>query len=89
MKQHVITADIYAHWGSTHPKYRVYVDGDLLTERDFTWPGHEIYIQENIVVNLMPGKHCLTIEPLESRAKIQVKNITVDGIVTTADFITE
>jgi hypothetical protein len=79
MKQHTITADVYAHWGDVHPLYRVYVDNDLLTERNFIWPGHEIYVRENIVVDLEPGSHKLRIEQVGNHGKIQVKNVMIDG----------
>lgn len=74
-----ITADVYASWGDVHPLYRVYVDQDLLTERNFIWPGHEVYVQENMVVDLEPGFHELRVEQIGNQGKIQVKNVTVDG----------
>ena len=86
MKQHLITADVYAHWGAVSPSYRVYVNNDLLTERDFGWPGHEVFIRENIVVDLNPGVHQLRIEQIGNNGKIQVKNITVDGAPSTLTF---
>lgn len=89
MKQHIITADIYTHWGETPPRYRIYVDRELLTERDFIWPGHEVYIRENIVVNLKPGSHLLQIEQIGSNGKIQIKNITLDGMASNLEFVTQ
>lgn len=88
MKLHTITVDVYAHWGDVHPRYRVYVDGDLLTERDFTWPAHEIYIKENIEVNLSAGKHSVRVEQIGTNGKIHAKNVTVDGVASTSDFTT-
>jgi hypothetical protein len=86
MKQHLITADVYAQWGEISPSYRIYVNDDLLTERDFGWPGHEVFIRENIVVDLKPGVHRLRVEQIGNNGKIQVKNITVDGIASTLTF---
>jgi len=87
MNHHIITADVYAHWGEAHPRYRVYVDDDLLTERDFIWPGHEIYVKENIVVELEPGVHNLRIEHINKHGKIEVKNIIVDGLASDMQFV--
>ena len=87
MKLHLITVDVYASGGDV-PRYRVYVDKDLLTERDFTWPAHEIYIKENIEVNLTAGKHSVRIEQVGTNGKIHAKNVTVDGVSSKADFIT-
>lgn len=88
MTQHTITADVYAHWGDTPPCYRVYVDQDLLTERDFIWAGHEVFIRENLVVELAPGSHTLRIEHIGTSGKIQIKNIKVDGQTSSTQFVT-
>jgi hypothetical protein len=88
MKTHTITVDVYAQWGEQPPRYRVYVDQDLLTERDFYWPGHQMYIQENIVVNLAPGEHELIVEKVSVHGSIETKNITVDGHASNTRFIT-
>jgi len=82
-----ILVDVYASWSTGHPTYRVYVDNDLLTERDFTWPGPEVYIQENIIVNLEPGAHSVRIEHANKHGSITVRNITVNGAASAADFI--
>jgi hypothetical protein len=88
MTQHLITADVYAHWGAVSPSYRVYVNNDLLTERDFIWPSHEVYIRENIVVDLKPGNHQLRIEQIGNNGKIQIKNIKVNGVASAPEFTT-
>ena len=87
MNEHVITADVYAHWGEEYPRYRVYVDNDLLTERDFIWPGSEAFIRENIIVNLDPGTHQVRIEQVNKQGSITVKNITVDGASSEPKFV--
>jgi hypothetical protein len=87
MKLHKLTVDVYASGGES-PRYRVYVDNDLLTERDFTWPAHEIYIKENIEVNLNAGKHTVRVEQVGTNGKIHAKNITVDGASSNTSFIT-
>lgn len=83
-----ITADVYGSWGTEHPCYRVYVDNDLLTERTFIWPGHEVYIKEHLAVDLKPGAHELRIEQINGHGKIQVKNITLDGAPSEMQFAT-
>jgi len=87
MKLHKVTVDVYAS-GGDNPRYRVYVNNDLLTERDFTWPAHEIYIKENIEVNLPAGQHTVRVEQVGTNGKIHAKNVTVDGVASTSDFIT-
>lgn len=90
MTEHTITVDVYARRGESNPAYRIYVDRDLLTERDFIWATHEIFVRENIIVNLLPGTHVLRVEQINSNGSIQTKNITVDDAVSANEFtITE
>jgi len=88
MKEHSITVDVYCHWSEKPPVYRVYVDNDLLTEREFIWPGSEIFLRENILVNLEPGTHCVKIEKISTHGTITAKNVQVNGVASTPEFIT-
>lgn len=88
MKLHSITVDVYAGYSDSPPRYRVYVDSDLLTERDFIWPGNQTYIKENIVVTLEPGEHTVKIEQVGSNGTITTRNITVDGVASLEHFTT-
>lgn len=87
MNEHKITVDVYAHWGNQSPRYRVYVDNNLLTERDFIWPGSTTFVRENILVNLTPGKHTLKIEQIGNNGTIQAKNVVVDDVASSLDFV--
>lgn len=89
MTEHKITVDVYASWSTTSPRYRVYVDRDLLTERDFVWSGSDTYIREHIIVNLQSGTHSLKIEQVGNTGSIRTKNITVDGVAAKAEFTIE
>ena len=44
-------------------KYRLYLNDELLSERDWTW-GLNTVVAENIWVNLPAGNHILKIEPI-------------------------
>lgn len=86
MSEHKITVDVYASWADTPPRYRVYVDNELMTERDFIWPGHDIYIRENIMVNLQPGTHSLKVEQVGNNGIIRHKNIMLDEVPSLPEF---
>ena len=88
MTEHQITVDVYAHWGDICPKYRLFVDGDLLTERDFTWPGHDTFIREHIIVTLEPGEHELKIEQINTHGSVHTRNILIDGVESATKFVT-
>jgi hypothetical protein len=82
-----LTVDVYAHWSIRPPIYRVYVDNNLLTERDFIWSGTANYIRENIVVNLELGSHTLRVEQVNNTGSIKTDNITLNSQPSSADFI--
>jgi hypothetical protein len=87
MKEYNITVDVYAHWGERPPRYRIYMDKDLLTEREFIWNGADTYIKEHIIVNLEPGAHALKIEHINNAGTLQTKNVTVNGSPSSLDFV--
>lgn len=62
------------------PKYRVYVDGDLLVERTFVWDNNKNFIQENLVLILESGAHTLKIERVPGNAEFRVDNCFVDEV---------
>lgn len=83
-----ITVDIHCHWNDSPPRYRVYVDNDLLTERTFTWPGYQNFIKEHIHVMLSPGQHQVTVTNVDPRfGNFEAKNITVNKILSESTFI--
>lgn len=86
-KEHQITIDVYAKWTDTPPRYRVYVDDDLLTERDFIYDG-ELYIREHMTVLLDSGKHKIRIQHCNRAGRIKTQNPIVDGSSTSMEFVT-
>lgn len=88
MAHTVITLDVYCDT-TQHgtPVYRVYVDNDLLTERSWIWPAYEIFIQENLEVDIEPGAHQVRIENCGAETVFRPRNLTVNGeLVNTQDL---
>jgi len=75
---------------SNDPVYRVYVDDELLTERTWVWPAHEIYIKEHIEVDIDPGKHIVKIHNCSPDNSLKFKNVTVNkqefAVTPTTEF---
>jgi len=88
MTEHNLTVDVYARWSDVPPRYRIYVDGDLLTERDFTWPGHDVFIREKIIVAVTPGNHTLKVVQINDHGTIRTENVTLNGTPSSLDFTT-
>lgn len=78
MLQHV-TVEVHCHWNDNPPVYRIYVDEDLITERTFGWPGYQVYIKENIICDLNPGKHIIRVENAIDHGTLTLHNLHVEG----------
>ena len=75
-----MTFDVTATWHDDPPPvYRIYVDGHLITEREFTWPGYQVYIRENLVCNLLPGPHVLNIENVNNNGNFKLAGLHIDN----------
>lgn len=59
-----ISLDVYCEPFSLPQAYRLYIDGDLLTERTYVWQNPDQFVREHIVVYLESGFHEIRIEPV-------------------------
>jgi hypothetical protein len=84
----IVTADVYCTRNEGNPVYRVYVDGDLLTERNWAWPTYEIFVRENIVVDVGSGQHRLEVIDCSNNNVFYLKNITVNGVANNGPVFT-
>lgn len=62
------------------PKYRIFVNSDLLTERSIYWDFTSQYLRENIVVELEPGIHTLRIDLAQGKGEIVLENVKFHNI---------
>ncbi len=61
--------------------YRVTVNGELMTERDYIWDNNEQYLREHVPLELEPGVHSLEVINLDNRnGNFSINNITVNGV---------
>jgi hypothetical protein len=72
-----ITIDVYCTLADNAPAYRLFVDDELLTERSWIWPSYEVFIKENITVDIDEGQH--NIKLIGKNGKFTFKNITVNN----------
>lgn len=85
-----LALEIHCLYAKQGPRYRLYVDQDLITERTFTWVSGKQYIHEHIVVNVQPGQHSIRIENVDpDLGIITTKNLTLDGIPTAGENVFE
>jgi len=75
-----ISIDLYCESAkSPRSSYRLFVDGELLTERNWIWPTYETYIKENIEVNVGPGEHTVKVDRCWPDCKFGFKNVYVNN----------
>ena len=80
MNNVTVTADVYTTNGEGGPVYRIYVDGDLLTERSWAWPSYKMFVRERIEVNVEPGEHRIELVDCSNNGVFYLKNIMVNGV---------
>lgn len=72
----LLLCDVTCYWEGEPPRYRLFVNEEMFTERTFIWPDH--YLEENIQIMAPPGKYSIRFELLDpERASIRVKNYRV------------
>lgn len=87
IEQVEITVDVWCREGDElyQPAYRIFVDGDLLAERNYLWTDTNLFIREHIYVDIGPGKHYLKVDRIgDVRDSLMISNIKVNG--NPADF---
>ena len=90
LRQAELSIEVHCLYAKHGPRYRVYVDQDLLTERTFIWDSGKQYIEEHLIVNLKPGQHRIRIENVDpDLGIITTKNLTLDGIPTAGENVFE
>jgi hypothetical protein len=60
------------------PRYRVFVSGELFTERTWIW-GDEVFLDESLPIDAPAGQYvidCVLLEP--EKASLKIKNMRVN-----------
>jgi hypothetical protein len=88
LKHAELTFQIHCYYNELPPRYRVYVDSDLITERTFSWDTREQYVEEHVIINAPVGPHTLRIENVDPElGTFTVENLLVDGIPTDGNTV--
>lgn len=73
-----VMLDIYCKWSDEPPRYRVFVNDELFTERTWIWQG--VYLEETLQIIAPPGAYPIRVELVQpGDAGIKVRNIRVEG----------
>jgi hypothetical protein len=76
-----ITAEIRCMYSYNNPSYRVYVDGDLITERTWVWNHENTLIEEKIIVEIEPGEHKIEVINVENpkSSRFSLGTVCIEG----------
>jgi hypothetical protein len=56
------TFDLDCHWEGLPPVYRVFVNGELFSEREWRWT--DCYLTEILQISAPPGRYVVRVEPV-------------------------
>jgi hypothetical protein len=69
--------DLNCDWEGLPPVYRIYVNDELFTEREWIWIDH--YLTETLQIEAPPGQYSVRVEPVgPCIANFVVKNNKID-----------
>jgi hypothetical protein len=75
-----VHCDVYCKSDGNDPRYRLYVNDEMFTERTWIWNCKEYYLQEVIPIEAPPGLYKIRYELLEpTGSKLKIKNIRAVG----------
>ena len=76
-----IKAEIRCMYSYNNPVYRIYVDGDFITERSWVWDHEHTLIEEQIWVNIEPGKHEIRVVSADNprSTRFRIGTVCVNG----------
>jgi hypothetical protein len=82
MNTHFVLAefDIYCKWESLPPAYRLYVNDELFTERDWIWPSN-YNLTQMLQIQAAPGEYKVRLETVGTRPAVFTTNnyVVIDG----------
>jgi hypothetical protein len=74
----LVNLDLYCSDSTNSPRYRLYIDTDLLVERNYVWDNSQNFVREMCELRLEPGKHTLSIV-CENPSIFSIKNVTFNA----------
>lgn len=72
-----LLCDVFCDWQGRPPRYRLFVNGELFTERTFDY--QDFYLEEAIVIEGRPGRYKIEYQLLDADlAQLKIKNPRID-----------
>jgi hypothetical protein len=74
----LLNLDLYCLDPSIQPSYRLYLDEDLLVERNYIWDNATHFLRERCELRLEPGEHKIAIQAQNPEIFV-IKNVTLNS----------
>ena len=75
-----VTFELWCEWSNSPPVYRIYINDELLTERDYFFDNKEVYLEEHAPLLTSAGAHYLKIVNLTPKdGDFVIKNFKING----------
>lgn len=72
-----VLCEVHCNWTDVPPRYRLYVNGELFTERSYIWT--DFYLEEAIHISALPGHYKIDYQLLDTAtASLKIKNARVE-----------
>ena len=85
-----LTFQVHCYYSGENPRYRIYVDEDLITERTFVWNSDNQYIEEHVIIDAPIGQHTLRVENVDPQlGTFTIEHILLDGISPAGNTVFE
>jgi hypothetical protein len=79
-----IEFDLYCDWQTNPPAYRVYVNDEMFTERNYIWSGPQ-YLTEMLQLDAPAGIYKIRIKKLD-KGKFKIRGLKcTEGLVSIID----
>ena len=86
MQDIIIEVDVLCDWQSEPPSYRLYIDNELFTERDYIWRNPNQWVREILVAELAPGKHRIDVVPVIKQIPQFVDRFRLENLAVNNEF---
>ena len=76
--------DLFCNIRRDKVAYRLYVNDELMTERDYIWDNKTHYLTEIVPLDIEPGTHTIKVENLNpDNGEFSINTIRLNGEITT------
>jgi hypothetical protein len=74
----IVSFNLYCAWSAKAPTYRIYVNGELQTEREYKFDNKKVYLNERLPLYLEPGEYTIVVENLSVTSIFTTDNLHID-----------